>query len=232
MAELSTVNSGLAALIAGVIISPHCACMCGPLSCMLLKTRSPQDAFWTKVAYHASRTLAYIIIGAIAGGLGMGLLSIFQLSSVQYFPWFLIAILLGYALGLERFLPKLKKLQRFFSKLSAHVRQLPGPTAGSALGLMTPFLPCGPLYTIFWIALLSGSPLFGAELCFGFAIGTVPLLWLGQSTFQRFQSKWGPQSIARIQRIAAVLAAGALIWRLTHSTGPLQAECCRTLAQF
>ncbi len=231
--DINTVSNGFIAFIAGVIVSPHCAGMCGPLSCILLKPGlSRQQGTHAQAMYHGARTLAYVIIGSIAGLLGMGLLDLFRLPAVQYFPWFLVIILLGFALGVERYLPKPKLLGRLFTSCTAKLGGLSSRKTALTLGLATPFLPCAPLYSIFWIALLSGSPWFGAELALGFACGTIPLLWLSQRGFTQFQARFGPAAILRLQRVVALLAATALIWRMLSTDGPLQAECCRLLARF
>jgi hypothetical protein len=53
---------------------------------------------------------------------------------------------------------------------------------GGLLGLISPCLPCTPLYLIFGVCLLSGSPLSGARIALCFALGTIPLLWAAQSS--------------------------------------------------
>lgn len=207
--------------------------MCGPLSCILLRPGlSKEQGLKAQATYHGARTLAYVFIGAIAGLMGMGLLDIFQLPVVHYFPWFLVAILLGFALGVERILPKPKFLSKLFSSCTRKLGTFTSTKTALTLGFATPFLPCAPLYSIFWIALLSGSPLFGAELALGFACGTIPLLWLSQRGFTRFQARFGRAAILRLQRALALLAATALIWRIMSTEGPLQAECCRLFAGF
>ena len=221
------------AFIAGIIVSPHCAGMCGPLSCILLKPGfSNKERINSQAIYHATRLLAYTFIGAIAGLLGMGLLDVFQLSAIQYFPWFLIAILLGFALGLERFLPKPKILTRLFSRCTRGLGNLSSGRTALTLGLTTPLLPCAPLYSIFWIALLSGSPWFGAELALGFACGTIPLLWISQLSFAKLQARLGKNTLIRVQRALAFIAAVILVWRVLSVDGPLQARCCELFARF
>lgn len=231
--DIETVSNGFIAFIAGIIVSPHCAGMCGPLSCILLRPGlSKNESTSAQALYHGARTLAYILIGATAGLLGMSLLDVFQLAAVQYFPWVLIFILLGFALGVERILPKPKFLGKWFSSCTRTLRGLSSKKTALGLGFATPFLPCAPLYSIFWIALLSGSPWFGAELALGFACGTIPLLWLSQRGFVRLQARLGPTVILRFQRGFALLAAIALVWRIMTVEGPLQAQCCRLFTRF
>jgi sulfite exporter TauE/SafE len=76
------------------------------------------------------------------------------------------------------------------------------------------------------VALLSGSPVFGAQLGLGFALGTFPLLWLGQSQLFRWQGRLSGRAIAYIQRGAALVGALILTWRLVMAEGPLDVPFC------
>jgi sulfite exporter TauE/SafE len=87
------------------------------------------------------------------------------------------------------------------------------------MGLLTPFLPCGPLYAMFALALLSGSAVKGAEFAITFGLGTVPLLWLAQWQMDRLRVKLTPLAIGRVQRGLAFATAVILAWRL-HATIP------------
>jgi sulfite exporter TauE/SafE len=90
-----------------------------------------------------------------------------------------------------------------------------GPvTSSSFMGLLTPFLPCGPLYLLFGVALLSGSALKGAELALAFGLGTVPLLWLAQHSFHKWRARLKPTTMVRLQRSLALLTAIIMAWRL------------------
>ena len=89
------------------------------------------------------------------------------------------------------------------------------------MGLLTPFLPCGPLYLVFGAALLAGSAAKGAEFTLAFGLGTVPLLWLAQHQFHRIRAKLTPLAMSRLRRSLALVTALMLAWRL-HGTIPLQ----------
>jgi sulfite exporter TauE/SafE len=85
--------------------------------------------------------------------------------------------------------------------------------------LLTPFLPCGPLYAVFIALMASGSAARGAEAALAFGLGTVPLLWLAQHQFHRLRLKLTPIRLARLQRGLALVTALLLAWRL-HDTLP------------
>ena len=91
--------------------------------------------------------------------------------------------------------------------------------AAASVGLATPLLPCGPLYFIFSLALLSGSALRGAETLLAFGLGTVPLLWFAQTNYRWLQVKLGPTRLARAQAIFALTVAAILVWRLRGTLG-------------
>lgn len=225
-----SLTNGFSAFLMGMITSPHCVGMCGPLTCLLLNKRNKDSEqtsqLWVQGSYHLSRLTAYILIAALAGALGNSLLGLFQVSTVKYFPWFLVVFLLIFALGLERYLPKPRFVGIVFRKVGEKVKKVPPRYSGVALGLATPFLPCAPLYVVFWAALFSGSSLFGAELALGFALGTIPLLWLAQTQFMRLQSWLSPKYFIRFQRTLAFMAALIVVWRIYSTSAPMVSHCC------
>ena len=91
--------------------------------------------------------------------------------------------------------------------------------AAAALGAATPLLPCGPLYFLLSLALLSGSALRGAETLLAFGLGTVPLLWLAQANFHWVRARLGPRTLARLQGAFALAVAALLVWRLRGTLG-------------
>ncbi|MEM8550037.1 MAG: sulfite exporter TauE/SafE family protein, partial [Verrucomicrobiota bacterium] len=182
--NIYVIDGAATAFIAGLLTSPHCVGMCGPIGCAVLPLGKRQGSpSWAMAGYHAMRALAYALIGALAGWIGSAALDTFSAQAFRIFPWVMVALLVMLAFRLDRFLPKPKAWHLLFSKVTAKLRQLPQPLVGTGLGLVTPLIPCGPLYLIFTLCLFSGSPLVGAELGFGFALGTIPLLWAGQSGF-------------------------------------------------
>ncbi len=88
------------------------------------------------------------------------------------------------------------------------------------MGLLTPFLPCGPLYLVFGAALLAGSAAKGAEFTLAFGLGTVPLLWLAQHQFHRIRAKLTPLTMGRVRRGLALVTAVVLAVRLQGTIPP------------
>lgn len=218
MPDIGAISGPWTAFLTGLVVSLHCAGMCGPLAIYLVPRPNEPYSFTTVTAiYHCTRLLAYTLVGAIAGGLGMitlGWVQIYQHSLVRFFPWALVLFFLVIAFRLDRFIPKPRFIQPLLTRAQKMAIKLPRPAAGALVGSLTPLLPCAPLYAVFGLALMTQSPLRGAEFLLAFGLGTLPLLWLVQSGFSRWQGRISPVTITRIQRGIAFLAAFIIGLRL------------------
>ena len=210
----------VAALVAGLATSLHCAGMCGPIACGLgTLAKSEGERLTAASLYHATRLVSYGIIGAVCGALGQQPLRWFFDSPAVLLPWVMVAVLLIMAFGLDKKVPRPAILNRFTARARFKACKLSAYGGASAMGLLTPFLPCGPLYLVFAAALLAGSAAKGAEFTLAFGLGTVPLLWLAQHQFHRIREKLTPLAMARLRRGLAFVTALMLAWRL-HGTIP------------
>ncbi|MFM2296690.1 MAG: hypothetical protein RL117_397 [Verrucomicrobiota bacterium] len=208
------------ALLAGLITSLHCAGMCGPIACgvgTLAKTEA--ERMTAATLYHGGRLFSYGLIGALCGSLGTQPLRWFFDSPAVLLPWALVVALLLSAFGLDKKIPRPAILHRFTARARFRTQGFSGVGAAGLMGLLTPLLPCGPLYLVFGVALLAGSPAKGAEFTLAFGLGTVPLLWLAQHSFHRFRTRMKPITMQRLQRGLAITAALMMAWRL-HDTLP------------
>lgn len=220
MFEYQTVYNGATAFIAGLVTSVHCVAMCGPLSCAFSPTRqtdAPVSVVLT--GYHLGKLFAYTLIGALAGAFGSVVVNTVSDSWLNFLPWILVAFFLVVAFRLDRYFPKPVWLGKVYGRGTRRFNQLSKPLAATLIGLASPLLPCGPLYIIFGLCLFTGSALRGAEFALGFGLGTLPLLWLAQSQFMRLQQYLKPDTLLRVQRIAALLAAVVIMWRLREMLG-------------
>ena len=222
--ELAAVNSPAAAFVAGLITSIHCAGMCGPLACSLMPGRSVSrsaaaDGHTITTVYHLSRLTGYGLLGAVGGAVGKAPLLWFSQSLFRWVPWVLVLLFVALALRWDRYLPKLAALGRFSWKLQSWTRGRSRVTAAAALGAATPVLPCGPLYFVITLALLSGSALRGVEFMLAFGLGTVPLLWLAQTQFHWVRQKLSPLWLNRARVTLALVAAMTVAWRLRGTLG-------------
>lgn len=211
-----------AALVAGLATSLHCVGMCGPIACGLSTLAKTEGERLTAASlYHGMRLVSYGLIGAVCGAIGRQPLAWFFDSPAVLLPWVLVAVLVMMAFGWDKKVPR----PAVFNRLTARARLKAGglsPYGGSAaIGLLTPLLPCGPLYLVFGAALLAGSAAKGAEFTLAFGLGTVPLLWLAQHSFHRIRAKLTPRNMGRLRRGLALATALMLMWRL-HGTIPVQ----------
>jgi len=219
-AELAGITGPGTAFIAGLVTSLHCAGMCGPLACALMPaTRDDASPQTVCTAYHFTRLLSYGVLGALAGGVGRLPLWLLGESALRYLPWLLVLFFIAVALRLDQRLPRPFALARAHGWLSARLRGRSRLAAAAGVGLATPLLPCGPLYFLLSLSLLSGSALRGAETLLAFGLGTVPLLWFAQTNYRWLQVKFGPTRLARAQAILAFAVAAVLVWRLRGTFG-------------
>lgn len=218
--ELAAVNSPAAAFVAGLVTSLHCAGMCGPLACSLMPVKGDRsDAQTVSTVYHGARLTSYTLLGALAGGLGRAPLTWVSQSALRWLPWVMVLFFVALALRWDRHLPKLAALGRVTFRLQGWMRGRSRTEAAAALGFATPLLPCGPLYFLVALALLSGSALHGVEVMLAFGLGTVPLLWLAQTQFRWVRQKLSPLWLDRARLMLALTTAAVIGWRLRGTLG-------------
>jgi hypothetical protein len=211
-----------AALVAGLATSLHCAGMCGPIACGLgTLAKSEGERLTAASLYHGTRLVSYGLIGAVCGALGRQPLKWFFDSPAVLLPWVMVVVLMMMALGLDKKVPRPKVFMRLTARARFQTGRLSAYGGAAAMGLLTPFLPCGPLYLVFGAALLAGSAAKGAEFTLAFGLGTVPLLWLAQHQFHRIRALLTPLAMGRLRRGLALVTALMLAWRL-HGTIPPQ----------
>ncbi len=218
--ELAAVNSPATAFVAGLVTSLHCAGMCGPLACTLMPVRDPRaDPNTISTVYHVTRLTSYALLGGIAGGLGRMPLTWISTSALRWLPWVMVIFFVGLALRWDRWLPRPAALSRVTLRLGGWMRGRSRVSAAAAVGFATPLLPCGPLYFILGLALLSGSAVRGVEFMLAFGLGTVPLLWLVQSQSAWLRARLSPATLDRVRLGLALVTALVISWRLRATLG-------------
>lgn len=216
--SLSAIDGAGTAFVAGLVSSLHCTAMCGPIALLLAPKPGEPISFITLTAtYQICRILAFTIGGLIAGGLGMIALNwtdLYQSSVAHSLPWLLVVFFLLLALRADRIGLGSRLVGGLWGRLTRRFFSLPKPVAAAAAGLLTPFLPCGPLYLVLSLALMSQSPLRGAEFLLAYGLGTLPLLWFAQHQFHFWQHRISPKVVDLVQRAFALLAAVVISVRL------------------
>jgi sulfite exporter TauE/SafE len=204
--------------IFGAANSLHCACMCGPLALAF------HGGAVATTAWHAGRVLAYAGLGAALGAAG-GVLGSpgFGVPSASV-AFVLAAGLVVLALLGERGALAVPGLGGPLQRLVASTRGWSPTWRAGALGVLTPLLPCGLLWAACGGASLAGSAAGGSGVMAGFALGSLPLLWLAQTRVGSLSRRFGPRAVRFVQRAAMLSAAALLVWRgVTTLHG---GDCC------
>ncbi len=197
----------LESFVFGAANSVHCACMCGPIAVALHANAT--SALW----YHVGRTIAYGAMGVVLGSVGATMGARDLGAPTAWVSFVLAAGLVLLALVGERGALKIPGLGGAVQAVLQRARRLPPFARAAALGLATPLLPCGLLWSAFAGAAIAGSALGGGAVMSGFALGSLPLLFLAQTQAARLVQRFGPTTMLRVQRGAMLLAAGVLVWR-------------------
>ncbi len=201
----------------GAANSVHCACMCGPLALAF------QGGVKGAVSYHIGRTSSYGALGVALGAFGTAVGSRELGTPTAWVSFVLAAGILVLALVGERGAIRIPGLGNLAQNVLGRARRLPPTWRAGALGLATPFLPCGLLWSACAGAAVAGSALAGGGVMTGFALGSLPLLLLAQTQAGRLAQRFGPRTMQFVQRGAMLLAAGILIWR---GVVAMQGESC------
>jgi sulfite exporter TauE/SafE/copper chaperone CopZ len=184
MANLNNKNVGLGLIfIIGILASFHCVGMCGGFI-MAYSTINKNEKVKIKnyhlhLQYNAGRLISYTIIGGILGGFGsfFGINSNFSGTLLLVAAIFMVMMGLGLATNIS-WLEKIKlRTPEFIAKFIFKNRQNRQPKGPFVIGLLTGFMPCGPLQAMQLYALSTGSWLTGALSMAAYALGTVPLLF-------------------------------------------------------
>ena len=186
-----------AAVLIGWLGGVHCLGMCGGIVSALSMGVPDQRRPWILLAYNLGRCLTYVLLGTLAGFLGLGGVSFLGVG-----PQLLFALanllLVGMGLYLMGWPMLVRPLELAGQHLWRHVepvarRFFPVTTAPRALlvGLAWGFLPCGLVYSAMATAIAMADPLTGALWMGAFALGTLPNLllagWMGAGLLNRLR---------------------------------------------
>lgn len=222
----------LAALIAGLSGSIHCAGMCGGL--VTATCQSKGDIF----KYQIGRLIGYSLLGLIGGALGF----VFNLKSISPYFTLFTGLFLGLMFifwGLKSFSGKNVEvpLPRFFGKLYSKSYQSLVKKNQHALsksfftGLISILLPCGLLYGVIIGAIATQSFYTGAIAMFFFWLGTLPTMVLLPKVFHNifnpFKNKH-PRSYALILIFIGLLTVSSKVhshYKMYNSASTQEVMC-------
>lgn len=178
--------------LAGLFGSLHCVGMCGAI--VLAYSSQGMSASVSKIStlvshltYNAGRVLSYAIVGALLGAVGKGVMMIHGVA--EWFSLVVGALLIVAGVILLRVIPFVRidesvpfiesgrsLFRRLYKASFGALVALPKLESKFYIGLLTPLLPCGLLYSMFLKAAEAGSALEGGLMMALFGLGIVPAL--------------------------------------------------------
>ena len=186
-----------AVFLIGLLGGVHCAGMCGGIVSALSlqppnvsvvampRARSALPVGWQMhLAYNLGRISSYTMAGAIMGGVGsLGLLlnDALPVQMALYLAANVMMVALGlYLIGVTRALAFTERfgqhLWRVLQPLTRRFLPAQRPAQAFPLGMLWGWLPCGLVYSVLAMTLLTGSALRGGATMLAFGIGTLPNL--------------------------------------------------------
>ena len=208
----------LLSFLTGFFGSMHCVGMCGAIVAAYSTQANfgvPASGKWNQLLKHLSynfgRVLSYVLLGAVLGMIGGGISGL--KSAGEWFSTAAGVLLILSGIWISRIFPRTgltpevpfgREKKSFL--LSLYTRTygalLGSPTLESKfyIGLLTPLLPCGLLYSMFLMAAASGSAVNGAVTMALFGCGIVPSLVIVGfvSTFFRLRLRMIGDKLAAI----------------------------------
>lgn len=175
----------LTALTVGVLGGVHCIAMCGGIvGAFTLKQVGAAPALRVQLPFNAGRLASYMLAGALAGGVGGAGFAAAGLLPVQTLLFVAangLVILLGLHLaGMGSMVLQLERLGgRAWPLIRSLALRIPAtqtPGARFAAGAAWGWTPCGLVYSMLALALVSGSATRGAAVMLAFGLGTLPNL--------------------------------------------------------
>lgn len=177
----------------GLTGSIHCLGMCGPLSSFFMMGAARSKG--CLLFYHGGRLLSYVLLGLVGWVVGLSLTSFLPV-------WFFLPLIGG------MFLVSIFKKEEIFSfffkiqqKYFQQIHSFSPQKKALMLGLFTPLLPCGMLYSALVAVLVAPTVLLAILWMIVFFLGTFPLLFAGQMGLQILQRHLPVRVFGRIHQI-------------------------------
>ena len=229
------------AWLAGLLGGVHCAAMCGGIATGF-GVGARRSGGFDAALVNFGRVSGYTLAGAIAGGLGGGLLALARLEWLATGARMLVgAVLVLVALRLLLPSRRLAFLaqpgQALWQRLQPLQRGLlPADTAPKrfALGMLWGWLPCGLSTTLLAAAWLQASALHGGMTMLAFGLGTLPLMvpltWSGARAAAWLQHRGLRTVLGLLILLAGILTLAApWLMQVPGMHGLLSALGCRSL---
>jgi sulfite exporter TauE/SafE len=217
-----------AVFLVGLLGGVHCAGMCGgivsALTLQMPGKSSERGPVWMiHLSYNLGRISSYALAGAVMGALGsLGLLlnNALPVQMTLYIGANVMMIALGlYLTGMTGALAFTERagqwLWRRVQPLTRRFLPVRGPAQAFPLGMLWGWLPCGLVYSVLAMALLTGSAERGAATLLVFGLGTLPNLMLAGLLLARFR---GIVQGKALRLGSGLLVLGFGVWGLINAT--------------
>jgi sulfite exporter TauE/SafE len=211
-----------AALLTGLLGGVHCAAMCGGIATGF-SCAAPDGGWRRALEPNLGRVAGYTLAGALAGGLGFGILGVARAEWLMVGSRMLVGLVL--VVAALRLLDRRGRLSRLpgpgaglWKRLRPLQRRLlPANTTGKrlVLGMLWGWMPCGLSTTLLAAAWLQADARNGALTMAAFGLGTLPVMlpltWAGTRIGQRLQ-RGGLRTGAGLLVLGAGLLTLAAPW--------------------
>ncbi len=209
-----------AALLSGLLGGAHCAAMCGGIATGF-SAMSTRGGWLPALEANLGRVGGYVLAGAVAGGVGHGIVRVAQLDWLTIGLRMLVGLVLivvalrlldrrGRLGFLSRpgagFWPLLRPLQQRLLPADSRFKRI-------ALGVLWGWLPCGLSTTLLVAAWLQANAVDGALTMAAFGLGTLPVMlpltWSGARLGRWLQQPGRRTAVATIVLLAGVVTVAA-----------------------
>ncbi len=225
----------------GLLGSTHCLGMCGGIvTALSVRPHGEAPRHALQLAYHAGRIITYVAAGTLAASLGSAALLLEGVLPVQvalYVAAQLMLVALGlYLLGVPRYLDAFERagraVWRRVQPLGARLLPVRSPGRALAYGTLWGLLPCGLVYSVLAIALVSGDAASGALIMLAFGLGTLPALLAAGALLPGLQQRLRAPLVRRTAG-GVIVAFGLIGLSYAGDVGQLAGDSifCRTPAR-
>jgi len=182
--------------VTGLAVSFHCVAMCGGM--VVTYTAGDEGEEGKKISlrphfsYFAAKLFSYTAVGATLGYFGsyLNISSSFRAGISIFVGIFMIAYGINLTGKVKWFRFLSLKPPRFLRNLLKKESESKSKKAPVFLGLLTGFMPCGPLQAMQLFAIGTGSAFYGGLSMFIFGLGTIPLMAVFAGTVSLFSQQF------------------------------------------
>lgn len=210
----------LAVFLGALVSGWHCALMCGGIAAAIERPsasqapiRSKSELFYLQIVMHLGRITTYTLLGGLAAWLGVVVWqqNLLPIQRALFVLTSLLLIWMGLRL-LTRNASEARLGGKWLSTQIAHywakyLGRFAGGSSRWFSGMLWGLVPCGLVYSVLPLALLSGDVMTGAALMLAFGLGTLPNLLL-ISKFSAALTQFGQYTWVRYLAVFLLFTAG------------------------